>query len=73
MLHRFLRRTNFYSKGKQSPLLDIVTFGQHEFKGSGSCIGYRAMHQRCIRNGLMVSRVIVVQIMKYLDNIGVNT
>ena len=73
MLHRFLRRTNFYSKGKQSPLLDIVTFIQHEFKSSGSCIGYRAMHQRCIRNDLMVSLVIVAQIMKYLDTIGVNT
>ena len=31
------------------------------------------MHQICIRNGLMVSRVIVAQIMKHLDTIGVNT
>ena len=31
------------------------------------------MHQRCIRNGLMVSRVIFAQIMKHLDPIGVKT
>ena len=35
-LHRCLRRANFYRKGKQSPLLDIVTFIQHEFEGTGS-------------------------------------
>ena len=68
----FLRRVNFYWKGKQSLLLDIVTFIQHELDGSGSCTGYRAMLQRCIRNGLMVSQVIVAQIMKHLDPI-VNT
>ena len=66
-LHRCLRR-----KGKQSPLLDIVKFIQHELEGSGSCIGYRAMYKRCIRNGLMVSGVIVAQVMKDLDPIGVN-
>ena len=68
-LHRFLRRKNFYRKGKQSLLLDIVIFIQPDLEGSGSCTGYRAMHQRCIRNGLMVSRVIVAQIMKHLDPI----
>ena len=68
-LHRFLRRVNPYRKGKQSLLLDIVTFIQHQLEGSGSCTGYRAMHQRCIRNGSMVSRVIVAQIMKHLDPI----
>ena len=71
-LHRFLRRVNLCRKGKQSLLLDTVTFIQHELEGSGSCTGYRAMHQRCIRIGLMVSRVIVAQIMKHLDPI-VNT
>ena len=35
-LHRCLRQANFYRKGKQSPLLDIVTFIQHEFEGTGS-------------------------------------
>ena len=72
-MHRFLRRGNFYRMGKQSPLLDIVTFIQHELEGSGSCISYTAMHQRCIRNGLMVSRLIVAQIIKHYDHIGVNT
>ena len=73
MLHRFLRWANFYRKVKQSPLLDIVIFIQYELEGCGSCISYRAMHQRCIRNGLMVSQVIVTQIMKHLDPIGAST
>ena len=60
---------NFCGKGKQSPLLDVMTFIQHELEGSGSCIGYSAMHQRCIRNGSMVSQVIITQIMKYLNPI----
>ena len=64
-LNRFLRRVNFYKKEKPSFLLDIVAVIQHELEGSGSCTGYRAMHQGCIRNGLMVSRVIVAQIMKH--------
>ena len=72
-MHRFLRRANFYRMGKQSPLFDIVTFIQHELEGSGSCIRYTTMHQRCIRNGLMVSRLIVAQIIKHYDHIGVNT
>ena len=50
-----------------------MTFIQHELEDSGSCMGYRGMHQRCIRNGLMLSRLIVAQIMKHLDPIGVNT
>ena len=47
-----------------------MTFIQHELDGSGSCICYRAMRQRCIRNGLMVCQAIVAQIMKHFDPIG---
>ena len=71
-MHHFLRRVNFYRKGKQSHLSDIVTFIQCELEGTGSCRSYRVMHQRCIRNGLMESRVIVAQVMKHLNSI-VNT
>ena len=45
-LHRSLRRANFYWEGTQSPFLDRVTFIQHELEGSGSCSGYRTIHQR---------------------------
>ena len=68
-LHRFLRQVNPCRKGKQSLLLDIVTFIQHELEGSGSCTSYRAIHQRCIGNGSMVSIVAVAQIMKTPDPI----
>ena len=54
-----------------SPVPDIVSFIQHELQGSGSCIGYGAMQQRCIKNQLYVSRGIVAQIMKELDPVGV--
>ena len=71
-LHRLLRQQNLYRKGIQSPVPDIVSFNQHELQGSGSCIGYRAMQQRCIKNQLNVSRGIVAQIMKELDPAGVD-
>ena len=43
-LNRFWRGATFHRKRNKSPLLDIVTFTQHEFEVSGSCLGYRAMH-----------------------------
>ena len=64
-VHRFLKRANFYRKGKQSTLLDIMAFIKYNGEGT--------MHKRCIRNGLMVSRIIIAQIMNNLDPIGVNT
>ena len=72
-LHRLLRQQNLYRKGIQSPVPDIVSFIQHELQGSGSCIGYRAMQQRCIKNRLNVSRTIVAQVMEDLDPAGVDT
>ena len=71
-LHRLLRQQNLYRKGIQSPVPDIVSFIQHELQGSGSCIGCRAMQQRCIKNRLNVSRTIVAQVMKVLDHAGVD-
>ena len=68
-LHRFLRQVNPCGKGKQSLLLDIVTFIQHQLEGSGSCTSYRAIHKRCIGNGSMVSIAAVAQIMKTPDPI----
>ena len=70
-LHRLLRQQNIYRKGIQNPLPDIVSFIQHELQGSGSCIGYRAMQQRCIKNRLNVSRTTVAQVMKDLYPAGV--
>ena len=55
-----------------SPVPDIVSFIQHKLQGRGSCIGYRAMQQRCIKNQLYVLRGIVAQIMKELDPVGVD-
>ena len=65
-------RKKLYRKGIQSPVPDIVSFIQHKLQGRGSCIGYRAMQQRCIKNQLNVSQAIVAQIMKKLDPVGVD-
>ena len=70
-LHRLLRQQNLYRKVIQSLVPDIVSFIQNELQGSDSCIGYRAMQQRCIKNQLNVLRGIVAQIMKELDPVGV--
>ena len=71
-LHRLLPYQNLYWKGIKSPVSGIVSFIQHELQGSGSCIGYRAMQQRYIKNQLNVSPGIVAQIMKELDRVGVD-
>ena len=71
-LHRLLRQQNLYRKVIQSLVPDIVSFIQNELQGSDSCIGYRAMQQRCIKNQLNVLRGIVAQIMKELDPVGVD-
>ena len=52
---------------------DIVRVMENELKGSGSFIGYRAMHQRLtVQHSLNVSRNIVRQVLKILDPEGVN-
>ena len=72
----FVPYINYYSskifiEKVYSPVPDIVSFIQHKLQGRGSCIGYRAMQQRCIKNQLYVLRGIVAQIMKELDPVGV--
>lgn len=46
---------------------------ENELRGSGSIIGYRAMHQRLtIEHGLNVTRNVVRQVLKILDPEGVH-
>ena len=63
---------NRYRKSIQGLVPVIVSFIQFESQGSGSCIGYCAMQQRCINNRLNVSRAVVAQIRKDLDSAGVD-
>ena len=55
-LHRTLRTKELYRRGFPSPLVDIITFIENEISSNGCSIGYRAMHQRCIRNGYKVGK-----------------
>ena len=71
-LHRLQRKQNFYINGIQSPVPDLVSFILHELQGSGSCIGHRAIQQRCIKNRLNASRAAFAQIMRDLDPVGVD-
>ena len=71
-LHRPLRKQNLYTNGIQRPVQDIVSFILHELQGSSSCIGHRAMQQRCIKNQLNVPRAVFAQIMRDLGPAGVD-
>jgi transposase len=70
-LHRVLRKLGLYRRGHSSSTISIINFVEKELSGSGSCIGYRQMHQRCIKARLCVSRKTVSVTVKALDPIGV--
>ena len=70
-LHRFLRKKNLFRKRNQTTLNEGIVFIGEELKGSGSCIGYRAMHQRCVKAGLRINRSTCAVIMKAIDPEGV--
>ena len=70
-LHCFLRKKNLFRKRNQSTLNEGIVFIGEELKGSGSCIGYKAMHQRCVKAGLRINRSTCAVIMKAIDPEGV--
>eukprot|EP00111_Clytia_hemisphaerica_P010579 TCONS_00030909-protein len=54
-LHRILRDFSLYrKKARLTELRDVISFIRRQLQGSGSLLGYRLMHQRCIQNGLNV-------------------
>ncbi|XP_066924268.1 uncharacterized protein [Clytia hemisphaerica] len=71
-LHRILRDFSLYrKKARLTELRDVISFIRRQLQGSGSLLGYRLMHQRCIQNGLNVTRRNVAIILKELDPEGV--
>ena len=70
-LHRILRRKGLYRKGHHSQTSEVIHFINEELLGSGCCVGYRSMHQRCLRRGFRVPRNNVAIIQKVLDSGGV--
>ena len=70
-LHRTLRTKELHRRGFPSPLVDVIAFIENEITSSGCSIGYRAIHQRCLRNGYKVSKENVRVIVKAIDLDGV--
>ena len=66
-LHRILRQHGLYRKGLTSSTISVIHFVKNELKGSGSCLGYRTMHQRCVRTGLRVSQNVANVTLRALD------
>lgn len=71
-LHRILRGYGLYRKSNQSSFNTAINFIGNQLSGSGSCIGYRQMHQRCIINNFRISRHNVLTIMQLLDPDGIH-
>ena len=71
LLHRILRSNNLYRKGHASECSSVINFIESQLNGSGSSVGYRQMHQRCVRHGLRVNRNIVATTIRCLDPNGV--
>ena len=72
-IKRILKKLGCRRRGIRSNFDSIVRVMEIELKGSGSIIGYRAMHQRLtVQHSPNVSRNIVRQVSKILDPEGVN-
>jgi len=70
-LKRILRRLGCSRHRFQSNLDEIVEAVEKELKGSGSLLGYRAMHQRLLNQyGLLTTREVVQHVLKIFDTEG---
>ena len=71
-LKRILRRLGCRRRCSQSNLQDVVEAVKEELRGSGSLLGYRAMHQRLVnQHGLITTGEVVRQALKIFDPEGV--
>ena len=69
---RILRRLGLRRRLNQSDVGDVLHAVMHELNGSGSIVGYRAMHQRIRNNhGLVVTRETVRHVLRVVDPDGV--
>jgi len=71
-LSRILRNNGLYRKRHQTESREVIIFISNLIKDSSySTLGYRQLHQHCIRNELRVSRETVRKIVQHLDPEGV--
>ena len=71
-LKRILRRLGCTRRRRQSDLDDVVQAVEEELRGSGSLLGYRAMHQRLTnQRGIITTREVVSHVLRIFDPEGV--
>ena len=71
-LKRILRRLGLPRRLNPSDVGDVLNAIIYELNGSGSIVGYRAMHQRMRDNhGVIVTRETVRQVLRIVDPDGV--
>ena len=71
-LKRILRQLGCTRRRHPSDLNEVVQAVEEELRGSGSLLGYRAMHQRLIdQYGLVTTREVVRHVLRIFDPEGV--
>ena len=71
-LKRILRRLGCTRRQRRSNLNEVVEAVEEELRGSGSLLGYRAMHQRLVnQHGLVTTREVVRHVLRVFDPEGV--
>ena len=71
-LKRILRQLGCTRRCHPSDLNEVVQAVEEELRGSGSLLGYRAMHQRLINQyGLVTTREVVRHVLRIFDPEGV--
>ena len=71
-LKRLLKTMGLRRRCEGSPMNEVVSAIERELRGSGSSIGYRAMHQRLtVDRNLVTNRETVRQLLKIVDPEGV--
>ena len=71
-LKRILRQLGCTRRRHPSDLNEVVEAVEEELRGSGSLLGYRAMHQRLINQyGLVTTREVVRHVLRIFDPEGV--
>lgn len=70
-LKRVLSNLGLYRRKNYSPIEEIIDVIDKELSGAGQQLGYRFMHQKCKKAGLVVPRSIVMEAQRLMDPVGV--
>lgn len=68
---RHLQRLGLFRRKNHSDIADVSTFIMEQLETHGCLHGYRFMHLKCLRAGLVVNRETVLHLMHILDEEGV--